>query len=139
MYLNILGGILSNKYFYYLLVFLVIVFVFYSTNKWFKDSINTAYNDGKEFIVNIQKDYEKDNYISQIQENNRDINELRYKLKQEENKNNKLERMLLIDHDLDRLLQAKPNLIINRVNKGTDEVFSKLEDITDENTNINNN
>lgn len=41
-----------------------------------------------------------------------------------------LRRMLLIDHDLDRLLQRKPGLILPRVNKGTEEVLKELEELT---------
>jgi len=41
-----------------------------------------------------------------------------------------LRRMLLIEHDLDRLLQSKPGLILNIVNEGTEEYYQELEDIT---------
>lgn len=41
-----------------------------------------------------------------------------------------LRRMLLIDHDLDRLLQRKPGLILPRVNQGTEEVLFELENLT---------
>jgi hypothetical protein len=41
-----------------------------------------------------------------------------------------LRRQLLIDHDLDRLLQRKPGLILNIVNKGTEEVLLELEELT---------
>ena len=41
-----------------------------------------------------------------------------------------LRRMLLIDHDLDRLLQRKPGLILPRVNQGTEEVLLELENLT---------
>lgn len=41
-----------------------------------------------------------------------------------------IQRMLLIDHDLDRLLQRKPGLILPRVNKGTEDVLMELEEIT---------
>ena len=41
-----------------------------------------------------------------------------------------LQRMLLVDHDLDRLLQQKPGLILPRVNKGTEAYFKALEDAT---------
>ena len=41
-----------------------------------------------------------------------------------------LERMLLIDHDLDRLLQRKPGLILPIVNEGTVEVLAELEELT---------
>ena len=51
-------------------------------------------------------------------------------LKIERNKVKDLERQLLIDHDLDRLLQRKPVLVLNIVNKGTEEVLKELEDAT---------
>ena len=41
-----------------------------------------------------------------------------------------LRRMLLIEHDLDRLLQEKPGLILPRVNEGTEKVLKELEEIT---------
>ena len=41
-----------------------------------------------------------------------------------------LRRMLTIDHDLDRLLQRKPGLILPRVNEGTEEVLKELEELT---------
>ena len=41
-----------------------------------------------------------------------------------------LRRMLTIDHDLDRLLQRKPGLILPRVNNGTEEVLLELEELT---------
>jgi hypothetical protein len=41
-----------------------------------------------------------------------------------------LRKMLLIEHDLDRLLQEKPGLILPRVNRGTEEVLKELEEIT---------
>jgi len=38
--------------------------------------------------------------------------------------------MLLVEHDLDRLLQRKPGLILPRVNKGTEDYFKALEAAT---------
>lgn len=51
-------------------------------------------------------------------------------LQVERSKVNDLQRMLLIDHDLDRLLQRKPGLILPRVNKGTEEFYKTLEEVT---------
>jgi hypothetical protein len=51
-------------------------------------------------------------------------------LRRERAKVSDLQRMLLIDHDLDRLLQRKPDLILTRVNKGTEEYFKNLEEAT---------
>ena len=48
----------------------------------------------------------------------------------ERNKADNLERMLLIDHDLDRLLQRKPETILRLVNKGTKDYFKELEELT---------
>ena len=43
---------------------------------------------------------------------------------------NSLRRMLTIEHDLDRLLQRKPGLILPRVNEGTKEAIERLEELT---------
>jgi len=51
-------------------------------------------------------------------------------LKVERAKVTDLQRMLLVDHDLDRLLQQKPGLILPRVNKGTEAYFKALEEAT---------
>lgn len=48
----------------------------------------------------------------------------------EKSKVSDLRRMLLIEHDLDRLLQSKPGLILNIVNEGTQEYYDELESIT---------
>jgi len=42
----------------------------------------------------------------------------------------KLERMLLVEHDLNRLLQAKPGLILKRVNAGTEAAMKELAEAT---------
>lgn len=51
-------------------------------------------------------------------------------LAKERRKVSDLQRMLLIEHDLDRLLQRKPGLILPRVNNGTEEYFKELEEAT---------
>jgi len=38
------------------------------------------------------------------------------------------------EHDIQKLAEAKPNLIETRVNRGTQRVFDELEDITDPTT-----
>lgn len=55
---------------------------------------------------------------------------LEAEIKVERAKVSDLRRMLLIDHDLDRLLQRKPGLILTRVNKGTKAYNKALEDAT---------
>lgn len=59
-----------------------------------------------------------------------DRKEIEQKLVAERARVNDLQRMLLIDHDLDRLLQRKPGLILPRVNKGTEAVLLELEELT---------
>ena len=51
-------------------------------------------------------------------------------LQKERDKTNDLRRQLLIDHDLDRLLQRKPDSILRIVNSGTDKVLKELEELT---------
>lgn len=40
--------------------------------------------------------------------------------------------LLFSDHDFTNLVNKKPGLIQNRINKGTDKVFQELQDISDE-------
>ena len=51
-------------------------------------------------------------------------------LRYERSKVANLRKMLLIDHDLDQLLQKKPELILIRVNAATAEYFKELEETT---------
>ena len=55
---------------------------------------------------------------------------LQEELRQERQNTQNLQRMLLIEHDLDRLLQQKPGLILPRVNAGTEKYFEELEEAT---------
>jgi len=41
-----------------------------------------------------------------------------------------LQRMLLVEHDFDKLLQRKPDSILRLVNKGTKDYFKELEETT---------
>ena len=59
-----------------------------------------------------------------------DIEAIRQELKAERARSKDLERMLLVDHDLDRLLQRKPGLIITRVNAGTEAYAERLREAT---------
>jgi hypothetical protein len=51
-------------------------------------------------------------------------------LQRERDKTNALRRQLLIDHDLDRLLQRKPDSILRIVNSGTENVLKELQELT---------
>lgn len=62
--------------------------------------------------------------------NKKDREEIEAVLAVERNRVVDLRRQLLIDHDLDRLLQRKPGLILNIVNEGTEEVLLELEELT---------
>jgi len=64
------------------------------------------------------------------EESARNKKKLQAEVRVEKAKVDNLERMLLIDHDLDRLLQQKPGLILNIVNKGTAKYFKDLEKAT---------
>jgi 5-bromo-4-chloroindolyl phosphate hydrolysis protein len=59
-----------------------------------------------------------------------DLEVVERQLRVEKQKVVKLEKQLLIEHDLDKLLQQKPGLILSRVNEGTAKYFQELEEIT---------
>ena len=64
------------------------------------------------------------------EESVKDKKRIQAELRVEKDKVDNLERMLLIDHDLDRLLQRKPGLILTIVNKGTEDYYKELEETT---------
>ena len=63
-------------------------------------------------------------------ENETNLREARKKLMESRRTVSDLRRILLIDHDLDRLLQEKPDMILIRVNEGTELVLQELEELT---------
>jgi len=83
--------------------------------------------------LRIERDEKEvvDNATRKLKEANAEEKaQLRRELSNSRKKLNDLRRMLLIEHDLDRLLQEKPDLIIPKVNKGTEEVLQELEELT---------
>ena len=94
------------------------------------DQIDNAVNTAKlEFAVEKQEALSaREDELRKIATADRDAIEI--ELEKERAQVSDLRRMLLIDHDLDRLLQRKPGLIIPRVNKGTENVLMELEELT---------
>lgn len=94
------------------------------------DAVNSAVNTA--LLVEAQ---ERATIIRNVtdtlrEQNNQDKERLEQELATSRAKVSDLQRMLLIDHDLDRLLQEKPGLILPRVNKGTEEAIKDLEELT---------
>jgi hypothetical protein len=94
-------------------------------------------NDQKVLIVDLQSELESSYEYSEIlkEENEKimvraeELIRIERKLAKEEKKSDAL-RNLLDKHDLTNLSKEKPELIENRINKGTKEVFKELEDAT---------
>lgn len=94
------------------------------------DQIDAAINTAKlEFAIEKQEAVSRREEILR-EEARREKEAIEIRLKAERAKVNDLQRMLLIDHDLNRLLQRKPGLILTRVNEGTETVLKELEEIT---------
>lgn len=94
------------------------------------EQINKAVNTAKlEFAIEKQEALNaREAKLRAIAEADRII--IEEELDRERAKTDNLRRMLLIDHDLDRLLQRKPGLILPRVNNGTEAVLQELEELT---------
>jgi hypothetical protein len=94
------------------------------------DQIDAAVNTAKlEFAVEKQEALNaREAELRALSKADKDAIEI--VLVAERAKVNDLRRMLLIDHDLDRLLQRKPGLILPRVNKGTEIILLELEELT---------
>lgn len=107
-----------------------IIFAGYKVREYHLNAIDEAVNTAKlELAVETQKAVDK---------RERELNEkarlereaMEAELAKEKRRVSDLQRMLLIEHDLDRLLQRKPGLILPRVNKGTEQYFKDLEEAT---------
>jgi hypothetical protein len=94
------------------------------------NQIDAAVNTAKlEFAIQKQEALNvREAELRELAKADRDAIEI--ELNKERAKVDGLRRMLLIDHDLDRLLQRKPGLILPRVNKGTEDILLELEELT---------
>lgn len=94
------------------------------------DAINNAVNVAM-LEAGAARQEAVNNATDKLREENKIEREaLQAELRKSRAKVSDLQRMLLIDHDLDRLLQEKPGLIVPRVNKGTEAVLKELEELT---------
>jgi hypothetical protein len=94
------------------------------------EAIDNAVNTAK--LIEAQERQALVNEVtSSLQKQNQEDKEvLQRQLAESRAKVSDLQRMLLIDHDLDRLLQEKPGLILPRVNRGTEQAIKDLEELT---------
>jgi hypothetical protein len=95
---------------------------------WYDTQMEIAFETGKDEIVSLAKDEAIRSYEEQLEQNTNAKVVLEKELQTSKAKVSKLERLVLVDHDLDRLLQVKPGLILRRVNTGTTKVLSNLEE-----------
>lgn len=94
------------------------------------DQIDTAVNAAKVELVLAQNELQREREDRLRIESIKEKKLIEEQLKVERAKVTDLQRMLLIDHDLERLLQRKPGLILTRVNAGTEAYFKELEEAT---------
>jgi hypothetical protein len=100
--------------------------------KWYNNKLTVAYNLGQDEVINTQNTEILLDYEIQIEDHIQEKAALQTKLNTTYIELDKLKKQLLIEHDLDRLLQRKPVLILNRVNAGTVGVYTELEELTNE-------
>jgi uncharacterized protein (DUF342 family) len=107
-----------------------LTFAGYKVYNYHLNAIEQAVNTVKlELAVEAQQAVEKrEKELTEKARQERELIET--ELAKERRKVSDLQRMLLIEHDLDRLLQRKPGLILPRVNNGTEEYFKELEEAT---------
>jgi len=105
---------------------------FQQTKSFYLEQLKLAENRGRDAVLLVQKEAirQREEELSIISKEEK--KQLEIKIQKEQKKVDKLEKMLLVEHDLERLLQAKPGLILSRVNKGTVEYNNQLKEITSE-------
>jgi len=96
----------------------------------YKEAVSSAKEQGRQEVI-IEQTYLRDQMLNEqktLDEEARD--NLEKVIIQKNREVRDLERKLQIEHNLDRLLQAKPEWILKIVQKGTNEKLIELEEIT---------
>lgn len=96
----------------------------------YKDALSIAKENGRQEIIQEQIFFRDQMLIEQEQLNNNARQELQKIIIQKNREVRDLQKQLQIEHDLDRLLQAKPEWILKIVQKGTNEKLNEFEEIT---------
>ena len=94
------------------------------------DTVNAAAEAARVEVIKEQLEFRQEREAEIRAASQIEIEKLEAQIKNQSDKVKKLERQLLIDHDLDRLLQSKPGLILTRVNNGTELYYEELKEIT---------
>jgi uncharacterized protein HemX len=96
----------------------------------YKEALKSAEEKGRQEVVLEQRELSARIIEEETQENEVAKKELRRIIATKNREIQDLERKLQIEHDLDRLLQAKPGLILKIVQEGTNNRMTELEEIT---------
>lgn len=94
------------------------------------DTVEAAEAAARTEVLKKQLEFRQEREAEIRAESLVEIQKLQVQIRSQDEKLKKLERQLLIDHDLDRLLQQKPGLILTRVNKGTELYYEELKELT---------
>lgn len=97
---------------------------------WWDSQIESAKESGRQEIYSQTQKFAQEKIDDALRKNNIRIEELQTERQVLRGQVQDLQKMLLVDHDLDKLLQSKPDMILKRVNEGTDEVLKELEEAT---------
>ena len=109
---------------------LALLYGAYQLFQYHKDAIDTAVVAAENTMILKQEQAINIREEELLTVAKADLQEVGVRLEVSRKKVNDLERQLLIEHDLDRLLQRKPGLVLKIVNKGTREYLKELEEIT---------
>lgn len=108
-----------------------IAFMGYRAYSYHLDMVEQARIDERNAVVIEQNQFRELNEAILLEKANIDKLKVEVTLAEEKIKVKQLERMLLVEHDLNRLLQAKPDMILKRANTGTEAVFKELKEVTE--------
>ena len=102
------------------------------TLTWYDNQLKNAFKQGQSEIIYDQNEETIQDYELQLDIQEMEKAELQERLVDSYKEVEVLKKQLLVDHDLDKLLQAKPGLTLKSVNEGTNEVFAELEAISND-------
>ena len=96
----------------------------------YKEAISTAKEQGRQEII-LEQTFLRDQMLAEQETLDKEARDNLQKVIVQKNRELRdLERKLQIEHNLDRLLQAKPEWILKLVQNGTNEKLTELEEIT---------
>lgn len=130
--LNVISGLSTLKKVGIISVIFISLFSFisYKLYTYHTEAIEVAVSNNTNELLLEQERLINEREAELLELSEIDKEQLENRIQTQSKQLRELEKQLLIDHDLDRLLQAKPGMILKIVNDGTKQFYKEVEEAT---------